>query len=118
MPQGAELSATTLMPRLTFFTPGPTSSTTPASSWPNSAGGTIMRMVAALIHLQIGAARKRHFNLDQHFTNVNPRNRDPLNLYVLFAVQHGGCHFPVQLSSFHLVSCADSPDNRANLGAG
>ncbi len=40
---GAELSATTRSPGAKSVTPSPASTTVPASSWPNSAGGTIMR---------------------------------------------------------------------------
>ena len=41
--QGAEFRATTRIPLRKSRTPGPTSSITPESSWPKSAGGTIMR---------------------------------------------------------------------------
>ena len=40
---GPELALTTRIPAEKLSTPSPTSSTTPASSWPKTAGGTIMR---------------------------------------------------------------------------
>ena len=41
--RGAELAVTTRMPGLNPSLSPPTSSMTPESSWPNTAGGTIIR---------------------------------------------------------------------------
>ena len=52
-------------------------------------------MISTLIHLEIGAAGQCHLHLDEYFAFTDGRNRYPLDLHVLFAVEDGGCHLSV-----------------------
>ena len=52
-------------------------------------------VIAALIHLQIGAAGERHVDLDQNFALTHTRDRHSFNLDVFFAVEDGGRHLAV-----------------------
>jgi hypothetical protein len=53
------------------------------------------RVVSAFIDLEIGAAGQSDLDFDKHLTTAGMRDRHFLNLHVLFAVEDGGCHFPV-----------------------
>ena len=56
-------------------------------------------MISALVDLKIGAAGERHLHLDEYFTFTDGRNRDLLNLYVLFTVEDSGCHVSIHSAS-------------------
>src|SRR5262249_29376079 len=58
-------------------------------------------VVAALIHLQIGAAGKGHLHFDEHFSHVQSGNRYPFDLDVLFPIEDGRCHLSHACWSFH-----------------
>src|SRR6185369_4337022 len=74
-----------------------------------SGGHDHARMIAALVHLQVGAAGKGYRHLHQNFAISHPRNWYPFNLYVLFAIEDGGCHLSVHYLSFHeLPGCITS----------
>src|SRR5216684_2430677 len=58
--------------------------------WHNHAG-----MIAALIHLQVRAAGKRHVDLHQNFAVTHAWDRHPFNLDVFFAVKNGRRHLAI-----------------------
>src|SRR5207302_1617014 len=53
------------------------------------------RMISALVHLEVCATSERHLHFDQDLSVLNMRNRNPLNFYVLFAIEDGCCHLSV-----------------------
>jgi hypothetical protein len=59
--------------------------------WGNDHAG----VVAALIHLEIGAAGERDLDLDQHLALFDARDGYSFNFEVFFAVEDGSCHFSV-----------------------
>ena len=53
------------------------------------------RVIAALVHLQIGAAGQRHLHFNQHLAVFDARDGYSFNLEIFFAVQHGSRHFSI-----------------------
>ena len=104
MPQGAEFSATTRMPFLNPLTFGPdlfddTSQLMAKQRRRHNHAG----MIAALIHLQVRPAGQGNLHLDQYFAFTQLRDRNLLDLYVLFAVEDRRCHISVHASPS--ISC-------------